>query len=204
MVLGNSDPETTLDPRRNSADVDLNRTWDSSEIIDSSLIPETLAVRQVLEIFQPDLILDYHNQNNYLNDMGELETMSILWPTNDSVEPSVTAIAQQAAIALSQGVDLFDYGYLSLFPGGDAPQIGRNGIAIDGTPTLLIEQRGLEEFELKALEGLALDFDAVASALTLEGVLSMVCVLNALGRDGFETIDPALALLIPERGERFR
>ena len=71
-----------------------------------ALIPETLAVRNVLEAFQPDLILDYHNQNNYLNETGELETMSILWPTNDGVEPAVTATAQQAAIALSQGVEL--------------------------------------------------------------------------------------------------
>lgn len=202
LVSGNSDPETTLDPRRNSADIDLNRTWDSSETIDPALIPETLAVRQILEAFQPDLILDYHNQNNYLNEMGELETMSILWPTNDGVEPSITATAQQAAIALAQGVELFDYGYLSLFPGGDAADIGRNGIAIDGTPALLIEQRGLEEFELKALEGLELDFDAVASALTLEGVLGMIGVMQALGKDGFETIDPELAILIPERGER--
>ena len=73
---------------------------------------------------------------------------------------------------------------------------------MDGMPALLIEQRGLEEFELKALEGLALDFDAVASALTLEGVLSMVGVMQALGKDGFETIDPELAQLLPERGER--
>lgn len=202
LVSGNSDPETTLDPRRNSADIDLNRTWDSGEAIDPALIPETLAVRNVLAAFQPDLILDYHNQNNYLNETGELETMSILWPTSDGVEPSITATAQQAAIALAQGVELFDYGYLSLFPGGDAANIGRNGIAMDGTPALLIEQRGLEEFELKALEGLALDFDAVASALTLEGVLSMVGVMQALGKDGFETIDPELALLLPERGER--
>ncbi|MBE0464333.1 MAG: M14 family zinc carboxypeptidase [Halomonadaceae bacterium] len=202
LVSDNSDPETTLDPRRNSADIDLNRTWDASETIDPALIPETLAVRQILEAFQPDLILDYHNQNNYLNELGELETMSILWPTNDGVEPSITATAQQAAVALAQGVELFDYGYLSLFPGGDAADIGRNGIAIDGTPALLIEQRGLEEFELKALEGLELDFDAVASALTLEGVLSMIGVMQALGNDGFDTIDPELAILIPERGAR--
>lgn len=202
LVAGELDPETTLNPRRNSEDIDLNRTWDSSEIIDASLVPETTAVRQVIEAFQPELILDYHNQNNYINEFGELETISILWPTNDNIDPAITASAQQAAVALSQGLEGFDYGYLSLFPGGDTPQIARNGIAIDGIPTLLVEQRGLEEFKLKAVEGLELDFDAVSSALVLEGILSMLGVLEAMGQGGFDSIDPDLATLIPERGER--
>lgn len=202
LVAGELDPETTIDPRRNAEDIDLNRTWDSSEVIDASLIPEAIAVRQVIEATQPELILDYHNQNNYINAAGELDTMSILWPTNDDVDPTVTATAQQAAVAISQGLDDFDYGYLSLFPGGDTPQIARNGIAIDGVPTLLIEQRGLEELSLKALEGLELDFDAVSSAIVLEGVLSMLGVVKAMGQNSFDSIDPALATLIPERGER--
>lgn len=202
LVAGELDPESAIDPRRNSEDIDLNRTWDSSEVIDASLIPETIAVKQVIDAFQPELILDYHNQNNYINASEELETISILWPTNDNVDPMVTSTAQQAAVAVSQGVDDFDYGYLSLFPGGDTPQIARNGIGIDGIPTLLIEQRGLEELGLKALEGLALDFDAVSSAIVLESVLSMLGVLEAMGQNRLESIDPELATLIPERGER--
>ncbi|WP_252107304.1 MULTISPECIES: M14 family zinc carboxypeptidase [unclassified Halomonas] len=202
LVAGNLDPETTLDPRRNAADIDLNRTWDSSQPLDATQAPETAAIRAVLAAFEPEMLLDYHNQNNYLNAAGELETQSVLWPTNDSVAPGITATAQQAALALAQGLEAFDYGYLSLFPGGDAADIGRNGIGIDGTPVLLVEQRGLEEFELKALEGLELDFDAVASALTLEGILGMLEIARALGNDGFAGFDPALALEIPERGER--
>lgn len=202
LVAGELDPEVTINPRRNSEDIDLNRTWDSSEVIDASLVPETIAVRQVIEAFQPELILDYHNQNNYINEFGELETISILWPTNDDIDPAITASAQQAAVALSQGLEDFDYGYLSLFPGGDTPQIARNGIAIDGIPVLLVEQRGLEEFKLKAVEGLELDFDAVSSALVLEGILSMLGVLEAMGQGSFDSIDPDLAILIPERGER--
>ncbi|UYF98737.1 DUF4214 domain-containing protein [Halomonas sp. GD1P12] len=202
LVAGELDPETTLDPRRNAADIDLNRTWDSSQPLDATQAPETAAIRAVLAAFQPDMLLDYHNQNNYLNAAGELETQSVLWPTNENVAPGITATAQQAALALAQGLEAFDYGYLSLFPGGDAADIGRNGIGLDGTPVLLVEQRGLEEFELKALEGLTLDFDAVASALTLEGVLGMLGIARALGLDGFAGLDPALALQIPERGER--
>lgn len=195
-------PDTTIDPRRNSADIDLNRTWDAQEQIEETLIPEALAVSSVIDAVQPELILDFHNQNNYLNEHGELETLSLLWPTNSNVEPSVTDFAQQSAVALVQGVSEFEYGYVSLFPGGDTPQIARNGIAIEGVPTLLIEQRGLEELELKALEGLAIDFDAVASALTLEGLLGMLGVIESLSSGQFDSIDPQLATLIPERGER--
>ncbi|WP_394425040.1 M14 family zinc carboxypeptidase [Vreelandella stevensii] len=202
LLAGELDPELTTHPRRNSADIDLNRTWDAQEVLDFSLIPETVAMRSVIASVQPDLILDYHNQNNYLNEREELETLSLLWPTNESVSESVTAFSQQSAVALLDGASRFDYGYISLFPGGDTPQIARNGAAIDGVPTLLVEQRGLEEFQLKALEGLALDFDAVSSAVTLEGLLGMLGVLEALAKDGFESIDPSMAELIPDRGTR--
>lgn len=204
LASGEASPDTTIDPRRNSADIDLNRTWDSSETLDLALIPETLAVRQEIARFQPDLILDYHNQNNYINAAGELETISILWPTNDLIDDQVTATAQQAAVALAQGVAEFDYGFLSLFPGGDTPQIARNGLAIDGVPTLLIEQRGLEEMELIAYEGLAVNYNALSSALILEGLMSMIGVITELGSGGLTDIDPALALQIPDRGERIQ
>ncbi len=194
--------DETIDPRRNSADIDLNRTWDSSEAFDPALTPETLAVRQVLEAFQPELVLDYHNQNNYINEAGELETISIMWPTNDLVDTDVTATAQQAAVALSQGLEDFDYGFLSLFPGGETPQIARNGLGIDGVPALLIEQRGLEEMGIAASEGLDIDYSALSSALILESLLSMLGVVNAMGNDELELIDPSLATLLPERGER--
>lgn len=202
LAFGDAVFDETIDPRRNSADIDLNRTWDSSEVFDPALIPETLAVRQVLEAFQPELILDYHNQNNYINEAGELETISIMWPTNDLIDTEVTATAQQAAVALSQGIEDFDYGFLSLFPGGETPQIARNGLAIDGIPALLIEQRGLEEMEIASSEGLDVDYSALSSALILESLLSMLGVITAMGNDELQMIDPMLATLIPDRGER--
>ena len=202
LVAQELSPEEAIDPRRNSSDIDLNRTWDAQEVIDASLVPEKMAVASVIESFQPELIMDFHNQNNYLNDAGDLETLSLLWPTNGNVDQEVVSFAQQSAVALAQGVAELEYGYVSLFPGGDTPQIARNGIAIDGVPTLLVEQRGLEEFELKALEGLELDFDAVATAITLEGFLGMLNVIESLSSGDYDSIDPQLATLIPERGVR--
>lgn len=202
LTYGDAVLDDTIDPRRNSADIDLNRTWDSSEAFDPALIPEALAVRQVLAAFQPELVLDYHNQNNYLNAEGELETISIMWPTNELVETEITTTAQQAAVAVSQGVEGFDFGSLSLYPGSETPQIARNGLGIDGVPALLIEQRGLEEMEIAASGELDVDYSALSSALILESLLSMLGVITAMGNDELEMIDPALATMIPERGER--
>lgn len=203
LVAGELDPDDIVAPRRNSADIDLNRTWepDDQELILAD-IPEAVAVRNVLEAFQPDLVLDYHNQNNYTNDADLLETFSVLWATHDEVDPALTAVAQQAAVALYQNDDSYDFGTLSLYPGGDTPQIARNGLGLDGYPALLIEQRGLEEMQLAANEGLGIDYTALFSALTLEGLLSMLTIIEAMAEDGFESIDPELAMLIPERGER--
>lgn len=202
LANGEAVLDGTIDPRRNSADIDLNRTWDSSETFDPALIPEALAVREVLAAFQPELILDYHNQNNYINDAGELETMSILWPTNELVDTEVTATAQQAAVALSQGIEDFDFGSLSLYPGSETPQIARNGLGIDGVPALLIEQRGLEEMEIASSGELDIDYSALSSALILESLLSMLGVITAMGNDELQLIDPSLATMIPDRGER--
>ena len=202
LANGEAVLDDTIDPRRNSADMDLNRTWDSRETIETALIPEALAVREVIAAFQPELILDYHNQNNYLNAEGELETISILWPTNELVDTEITATAQQAAVAVSQGIEGFDFGSLSLYPGSETPQIARNGLGIDGVPALLIEQRGLEEMEIAASGELDVDYSALSSALILESLLSMLGVITAMGNDELERIDPTLATMIPERGER--
>lgn len=189
-----------LDPRRNEANIDLNRSYDPNEAFDASQAPEAAAVMQVLDAFQPDLLLDYHNQNNYRSDEGSLDTMSIRWPTNPDVDPAVSETGQQAAVAIANSLEAFDHDQLTLFPGSDNPAIARNGVALDGTPTLLIEQRGLQEMGELAL-GLDLDYSALASALTLEGLLSMKGVIRAIADDSFDSLDPMLAEQIPDRSE---
>lgn len=196
-----SGEQGVLDPRRNEANVDLNRSYDPDEGFDESQAPEAAAVLEVLDAFQPDLLLDYHHQNNYRNDEGSLDTMSIQWPTNPDVDPSVSETGQQAAVAIANSLENFDHDQLTLFPGSENPAIARNGLALDGTPTLLIEQRGLQEMDELAL-GLDLDYSALASALTLEALISMKGVVSAIADDSFDSLDPALAEQIPERSER--
>lgn len=195
-----SGEQDVADPRRNEAGLDLNRSYDPDEDLDAAQAPEAAAIMNVLEEYNPDLLLDYHNQNNYRNEDGELDSMSVRWATNDNVDPQVSADGQRAALAISEALEDFDHSQLSLFPGSDNPAIARNGLALDDTPTLLIEQRGLQEMDLLA-QGLDLNYSALASALTTEGFLSMQGVLESVADGSFDDYDPQLAELIPERAD---
>lgn len=192
--------EDVLDPRRNSNDIDLNRTYDPREAQDPELAPESAAVRAVVDEYRPDLYLDYHHQNNYRASDGTLDTMSVRWATNDGVSSALTEDGQRAALAVAQALEEIDHDSLTLFPGSDNPTISRNGLGLDGIATLLIEQRGLQEMDQLA-QGLELDYGALASALTLEGWLSMVGIVDAMASGDFDQFDPALAQQIPDRSE---
>ncbi|SHE36826.1 protein of unknown function [Modicisalibacter ilicicola DSM 19980] len=198
QVAGEQD---VLDPRRNSANMDLNRSYDADNRPDPETIPEALAVLDVVDEYEPDLFLDYHHQNNYLGEDGELDTMSIQWATNPEVAPQVSETGQRAAVAIANQLEDFDHAELSLFPGSDNPAIARNGLALEGTPTLLVEQRGLQEMDQVA-QGLDTDYSALASAIATEGLLSMLGVIESMADGSFSELDPEDALMIAERGER--
>ena len=192
--------EDVLDPRRNSNDIDLNRTYDPDVPNDPDLAPESAAVMQVVEQYQPDLFLDMHHQNNYRDTDGSLDTLSTLWATNEGVDPSLVETGQRAAVAIEQALEEYDHANLTLYPGSDNPAIGRNGLGLDGTATLLVEQRGLQEMDQLA-QGVELDYSALAGALTLESYLAMKGIAQSMGTGEFEQIDPSLALEIPERSD---
>ncbi|MBR9924664.1 MAG: DUF4214 domain-containing protein [Gammaproteobacteria bacterium] len=192
--------EDVLDPRRNSNDIDLNRTYDPNEEQNPEQAPESAAVREVVKEYRPDLYLDYHHQNNYRSEDETLDSMSVLWATSDEVEPALMESGQRAVVAIKEALEDFEHDSLTLFPGSDNPAISRNGFALDGTPTLLIEQRGLQEMDQLA-QGLDLDYSALAAALTLEGWLSMIGVIEFMASGEFDSLDPAIAQQIAERSE---
>ncbi|WP_136067574.1 M14 family zinc carboxypeptidase [Modicisalibacter radicis] len=192
--------EDILDPRRNSNDIDLNRTYDPSVPNDPDLAPESAAVRQVVEQYQPDLFVDMHHQNNYRSTDGSLDTLSALWATNEGVDASLMETGQRAIVSIDQALEEFEHANLTLYPGSDNPAIGRNGLGLDGTATLLVEQRGLQEMDQLA-QGVELDYSALAGALTLESYLAMKGIAESMASGEFEQIDPSLALEIPERSD---
>jgi uncharacterized protein DUF4214 len=127
----------------------------------------------------PVLVLDYHNQNLYRTEDGSIDTMSVLWATNADVAPALTETGQKAAVAIGNALADYEFSNYTLFPGSKNPALARNGLALEGTATLLIEQRYLEEmFEFTI--GLKQDMSAVRSALAFEAFLSMQSLAAAL------------------------
>ena len=187
-----------IDPRRNEGEVDLNRAYDPENPVNPLLSPESEAVIDLITDRNPVLVLDYHNQNLYRAEDDSIDTMSVLWATNTNVAPALTETGQKAAAAIGNALEDYEFSNYTLFPGSENPALARNGLALDGTATLLIEQRYLEEmFEFTI--GLKQDMSAVRSALALEAFLSMQSVAAALTDESFADLDVAQALAIPER-----
>lgn len=188
------------DPRLNDVGQDLNRTHDPENPFSADVAPESVALNAVIDELDPDLVLDYHEQGNYRSEDGDLDTMSVLWPTNPAVDEDVRDISKQAVVAIDESLQDYDYDQLTLYPGSDNPAIARNGFSLDGTPGVLVEQRYLQEmFEVS--QGLDLDYSALRSALALQGFITMKGVASAAADGSLDDLDPALALDIPDRSD---
>ncbi|WP_420392000.1 M14 family zinc carboxypeptidase [Acuticoccus sp.] len=187
-----------VDPRLNDNAQDLNRTYDPDDPFSVSFAPESVAVRRLAEALDPDLLLDYHGQGNYRTDDGDLVTLSVLWPTNEGVDPAVVEDAKKAVAAIVQSVEGNGFSEITLYPGSDNPAIARNGFSLRDVPTILVEQRfGSETFALS--RGLDLDYSALISALALEGFITMKGLLETIAEGEFEALDTAVADALPER-----
>lgn len=189
-----------IDPRLNDEELDLNRTYDPDDPVSRRDAPESIAVQKVVKDVDPDLLFDYHGQGNYRGEDGTLDTMSLLWPTNDDVERSVTNASKQAAAAIADTLEDGGYGNLSLYPGAENPAIGRNGFAIEGTPTVLVEQRYSQEMGELA-KGLDLDYSALRGALAVEGFTSMEGILEAAADGSLKGLEADAADAIPDRAD---
>lgn len=187
-----------VDPRLNNQEIDLNRTYDPAALFGADRAPESVAVRELLGRLDPDFVFDYHGQGNYRDAEGQLDTMSVLWPTNSGVDPAVVAASKRAVAAIAASLEDHEYGQITLYPGADTASIARNGFSLAGTPGVLVEQRfGQEMAELA--RGLDLDYSALISALALEGFITMKGLVEAAADGSLETLDPSLAEQIPQR-----
>ncbi|MGD6847784.1 M14 family metallopeptidase [Rossellomorea aquimaris] len=129
--------------RYNANEVDLNR-----DHVDR-LQPETQALHgNVLQKYKPDYMIDLHHQGaeTTLGDTDELVSGSILYPTNEEVDPEVVEKSKQLGTVLYNTVESRGFGTLSKYIGGTAPTISRNGLAVEyGIATLLFEMRGMAD-----------------------------------------------------------
>jgi hypothetical protein len=177
---------------------DPNR-WHDPRIPDEAvLVPETLAVRQVYAEYQPELVVDYHNQGRYLNDDGEQITMSVVWSTLP-VDAEVTP-EREAAIDYGRQVSRLmydsvqDYGHaeVSLYPIGDEPtlQTARNAYGYQGSGSVLVETSGASRSIGQKSAG----------KLIRQLYVTMLDVAAAVADETVFDIDPASADEIPPRG----
>ncbi|MBW3113700.1 carboxypeptidase [Bacillus sp. MCCB 382] len=129
--------------RYNANEVDLNR-----DHVDRNQ-PETKALHEnVLQKYKPDYMIDLHHQGaeTTLGDTDELVSGSILYPTNENVDPEVVEKSKQLGAVLYNTVEARGFGILSKYIGGSAPTISRNGLAVEyGIATLLFEMRGMAD-----------------------------------------------------------
>ncbi|MEU2753103.1 MULTISPECIES: M14 family zinc carboxypeptidase [Streptomyces] len=180
-----------VDPRLNSHQVDLNRMFGPAPEYDLALAPEAAAVHGVVDGFAPDLVLDYHHQVTYATPDGRMVTMSVLWSTHPDVAPEVAADGKRAAAVVGDALADDPRSNVTLYPRSDTASTARNGLGLDGYPTLLLEQRGQQEAGQKG-----------AGPLIREARTAMESIAGSLADGSFATVDPARADLLPERGAK--
>ncbi|MGW4375777.1 M14 family zinc carboxypeptidase [Streptomyces albidoflavus] len=180
-----------IDPRLNSHQVDLNRMFGPAPEYDMALAPEAAAVHGVVDGFAPDLVLDYHHQVTYATPDGRMVTMSVLWSTHPDVAPEVAADGKRAAAVVGDALADNPRSNVTLYPRSDTASTARNGLGLDGYPTLLLEQRGQQEAGQKG-----------AGPLIREAQTAMESIAGSLADGSFATTDPARADLLPERGAK--
>jgi len=172
---------------------DMNRFHDPAMPLDENPVPEAVAMREAHARYQPDVVLDYHNQFSYVSDDGDMITMSLMWPLNENVDPQVVDDSKRATAIIAGAVSDYAHAEVTKFPGGTAPAIGRNAYGLLGSATVLIEQRGQEEMGQKGI-----------GYLVKQAYVSMFSVVQALADGTFDEVDPAEADALPERGDRIR
>lgn len=129
--------------RYNANGVDLNRDHVDREQ------PETKALHEnVLQKYKIDYMIDLHHQGTQttLGDSDELVSGSILYPTNEEVDPEVVERSKKLGAVLYHEIEKRGFGTLSKYNGGSANTISRNGLATEyGIATLLFEMRGMAD-----------------------------------------------------------
>ncbi|WP_147805206.1 M14 family zinc carboxypeptidase [Alkalicoccus halolimnae] len=125
--------------RTNANNIDLNRDHNTLEQ------PETYALHNnVLRAYDIDYLVDFHHQGARSGIDGEYVSGSILYPTNEGVDPEVVEMSKQLGSVMYDAVEDRGFGLLGKYNGGSANTIARNGLAYEyDIATLLFEMRGM-------------------------------------------------------------
>ncbi|CAG9623558.1 M14 family zinc carboxypeptidase [Sutcliffiella rhizosphaerae] len=130
--------------RANANNIDLNREHAKAV---SAMEPEARALHEnVLEKYTIDYLIDLHHQGARSERDGELVSGSILYPTSPNVDSAVIEKSKQLGAVVFHEIESKGWGHLGKYSGGNADNIGRNGIATRyNIATLLFEMRGMSD-----------------------------------------------------------
>lgn len=105
-------------------------------------VPEAQAVMDAFKIYEPIWIIDVHGQGTYVTDEGENVTSSMLWPTNNDVDPDVVELSQQLCVTMMDHMYKYGFATVNLYPGGSYTGIARNAYGLAGAGSVLVEMKG--------------------------------------------------------------
>ena len=114
-------------------------------------VAEARAVRDVYDRFQPQWVVDVHNQgllrvpedaDPVANEPGEDVIASVLWPTNEDVADEVVTYSKQLALVMKRASFGLEDAELTRYNGGDYPGIARNAYGLLGTQRVEAGEEG--------------------------------------------------------------
>ena len=105
-------------------------------------VPESVAVINASNYYNPLWIADFHHQGTYVTDGGDSITSSILWPRHPDVAAAVVDLSKQLCVVIYDHMQQYGYSTVTLYPGGTYAGIGRNGYGLAGAGSILVELKG--------------------------------------------------------------
>lgn len=114
-------------------------------------VPEAIAMRELWDERQPQVVVDFHHQGSYVDEDGRMITGSLLWPNAVATAEQLgiadefadTVLRSQRAVSVMvDAVQGKGYANLTRYPGTTTPGIARNAYGLLGSASVLFEMRG--------------------------------------------------------------
>jgi predicted deacylase len=114
-------------------------------------VPESIAMRLLYDLHQPEVVIDFHHQGSYVDADGRLITGSTMWPNavdtavelgiEDEFAEAIT-LSKQVVATMVTALEPYGYANITRYPGTETPGIARNAYGLLGAGSVLFEMRG--------------------------------------------------------------
>ncbi len=182
----NHDPTATGPYSRPGVGYDINRFHNPLTPIGDNPVPEARAILRLWHATRPEIVVDYHLQERYVQPDGRETTASILWPTSPLAGAGAVTRSRQLAVRNYDAMTYLAGANVTRYPGGDYEGIARNAYGILGSASLLVELSRLPENRVEF---------QIRTAF-----VSMIATAQGAADRSLWRVDPARADAIPPRG----